>query len=471
MSWTQQDPGQGDPDGIDVLAMQLGDVADSAYSAQGRLQKLKDNASDAIWRGTSADAFRDRIDKLPGHLQQLADSYKDASDGFSGYAASVRQIKHEATLVQNEIANAQSAKTSAVHQQGQYVAPDGATSTVNPYDQAVANAQGQLSNATSKLAGLADDRSAADSKVKAALKQAHDVGMKNKSGWVHFWESVAKVLAVIAIVLIVIAVIAVCIALPEIAIAFLAADGLIAGLGAAGATAATAAFGAGAFGLTVGTAMAWVGGASLATEGVLAASGEGSWNHVALDAALMFGPGLLLKSGAYVNDARLALREGDDVVQLVSGSKGAWTTDLNLPRPNTTYVVDGKFVYATDDAGRVYKSSATLDDLIAGERNGYQQRVSGRADRLPTDQGGHIYGTQFGGPGEAINLTAMRADLNSTGLREYYQMEQQWAGAIKDGKSVDVTVEIEYAAGSARPEGYDVTYTIDGKTMTQFFEN
>ena len=74
----------------------------AASSAQGRLRRLHDNASDAIWRGSSADAFRDRIEKLPGHLAKLARSYQDAADGFTGYSAAVRQIAHDATLAQTE---------------------------------------------------------------------------------------------------------------------------------------------------------------------------------------------------------------------------------------------------------------------------------------------------------------------------------------------------------------------------------
>ena len=468
MSWTGQDPGQGDPDGIAALALLLGDVAEEANTAQDRLRKLQDNATDAIWRGSSADAFRDRIDKLPGHLRQLAQSYRDAADGFTGYAASVRQIAHDAASVRAQMANAQSEQTSAAHHQAGYVPPAGATTaTPNPYDQAVANAQTQLGDATAKLAALAGDRRSADARVKGALRQAHQDGMKNKSGWTHFWSAVAKVLAVVAIVLLVIAVICVVIAFPEILAGVLAADGLM-----ASAAAGLAGVGEAAFGGWVGTAMTATGYASLGTTSALALTGDASVTDVAESAALMFGPGIVLRGAAYLRGAATVVRDGEDVIVATSGSKGAWNTELNNPRPGSTYVVDGRFTYRTDTNGRVYQSEATLDTLAKGDRSTYQQSVAGRDDRLPTDQGGHTYGAQFGAPGEAINLTAMRATLNSKGLREYYSMEQRWASAIKDGQTVNVKVDTNFTADSVRPTSYEIEYSVGGgKPVFEYFNN
>ena len=308
MSWTGEDPGQGDPDGITALAAELNRVADAASSAQTSLLALKDNTTDAIWRGKSADGFRHRMAKLPGHLAKLAHSYREAADGFAAYAASVRQIEHDAVIAQAAMSSAQSAVTAARDQQAEYVAPAGAPDSTNSYEDALAHAKSHVTAATSGLQALGDDRRVADTRVKASLKHAHRAGMKNKSGWVRFWESVAKVLVWVAIALIVIAVVCVALALPAIMAAFLVSDGLLSGLAFAGATALEAGLTASAVGVSVGAAMSIVGAASLVSEGILVSEGEGSWKSFSLDAALTIAPGLLVKGAKYLREVTVLVQ-------------------------------------------------------------------------------------------------------------------------------------------------------------------
>ncbi|WP_100482082.1 DNA/RNA non-specific endonuclease [Mycobacteroides abscessus] len=149
-------------------------------------------------------------------------------------------------------------------------------------------------------------------------------------------------------------------------------------------------------------------------------------------------------------------------VSTESGGPGGWNQELNKPAPNTHYNVDDRFHYNTDNNSRVGHAHADLDASSAAERNGYQQRIAGGPDRLPGDQGGHIFGSQFGGPGEAINLTAMRDTLNSVGNREYYNLENDWRSYINEGKKVSVDVEITYPGDSRRPEMYSVRTYVDG---------
>lgn len=150
-------------------------------------------------------------------------------------------------------------------------------------------------------------------------------------------------------------------------------------------------------------------------------------------------------------------------VNTESGGTGAWNQELNKPAPDTHYNVNDRFQYATDDQSRVGHAHADLDASSAADRNGYQQRIAGGPDRLPGDEGGHIFGSQFGGPGEAINLTAMRDTLNSVGNREYYNLEGDWRTYIDQGKQVSVDVEITYPGDSRRPEMYSVKTYVDGK--------
>ena len=79
------------------------------------------------------------------------------------------------------------------------------------------------------------------------------------------------------------------------------------------------------------------------------------------------------------------------------GTKGDWPRELNARnlQPNADYLVNG-YLYKTDASGRVTSAQGKLD-LQTAQRNGYQQQVAGRADRLPGDQGGHLIASIFNG--------------------------------------------------------------------------
>ncbi|EIC68458.1 filamentous hemagglutinin outer membrane protein, partial [Mycobacteroides abscessus M94] len=160
-------------------------------------------------------------------------------------------------------------------------------------------------------------------------------------------------------------------------------------------------------------------------------------------------------------------------VSTESGGPGGWNQELNKPAPNTHYNVDDRFQYTTDEQRRVGHAEMTYDHgAEPGDRNGHQQRIAGGPDRLPGDQGGHIFGTQFGGPGEAINITAMRDTLNQVGARDYYNLEAQWRQLAEQGGQVQVKVDIAYPGDSLRPESYTVETYVDGKlNSTYHFDN
>lgn len=160
-------------------------------------------------------------------------------------------------------------------------------------------------------------------------------------------------------------------------------------------------------------------------------------------------------------------------VSTESGGPGGWNQELNKPAPNTHYNVDDRFQYTTDEQRRVGHAEMTYDNgAEPGDRNGHQQRIAGGPDRLPGDQGGHIFGTQFGGPGEAINITAMRDTLNQVGARDYYNLEAQWRQLAEQGGQVQVKVDIAYPGDSLRPESYTVETYVDGKlNSTYHFDN
>ncbi|WP_218187062.1 DNA/RNA non-specific endonuclease, partial [Pseudomonas sp. 21C1] len=146
-----------------------------------------------------------------------------------------------------------------------------------------------------------------------------------------------------------------------------------------------------------------------------------------------------------------ALRE----VEVSSGGKGSWTKELNKPEPNTIYKVDGNKTYQTDSLGRVERVESNLS-LTKNDRNTYQQCVAGKCG-IDGDEGGHLIASIFNGPGERLNLLPMNGNLNKGAWKT---MENQWASALKEGKSVGVKIEPVYTGGSVRPEKFTVTYQI-----------
>ena len=139
--------------------------------------------------------------------------------------------------------------------------------------------------------------------------------------------------------------------------------------------------------------------------------------------------------------------------------------------PNTRYITEDGYRYTTDKVGRIVDVDADNLILKSAERNKGMQRVAGREDRLPDDDGGHLIGSQFNGPGDIDNLVAQNSQINRSG-GEWYIMETEWAKALKGDplkgippRKVSVKIEPIYSDGSLRPDMFEVTYTIEGKGM------
>ncbi|AZI58830.1 hypothetical protein EH165_12470 [Nakamurella antarctica] len=335
------------------LGTQLQDLGADASAAAVLLQKLSDGASDAVWRGDSADAFRARILELPVHLDQLGSSYQVAGDGFVTYAAVVADIAVRAEGFRAAGASADRDKSRAVSAQGAWVdpvvavnaavvanaaaggvlvAPVPVVAGVNPHDEAVRVAAARLQAATDSLHELGGERRSADDRVQGSLEAAHQVGMQNRSAWSHFWEDLSSVLAVITIVLLVVAVVVLfVVAGPAAWAAAGAASGFVASA-AAGAAAAGAAMAG------VGTAMTVVGAAALGVHSVQAVRGEASWADVGVEALWQLGPGVALKGLKYFGDAARGLKAGaaaEDAAAGIKNVKNAVPTPAGPMKPPT----------------------------------------------------------------------------------------------------------------------------------------
>jgi filamentous hemagglutinin len=73
------------------------------------------------------------------------------------------------------------------------------------------------------------------------------------------------------------------------------------------------------------------------------------------------------------------------------------------------------------------------------------------------DEGGHLIASILNGLGERSNLLPMNGNLNKG---TWKTMENTWASALKEGKQVSVKIEPMYSGKSARPDSFNVEYSI-----------
>jgi hypothetical protein len=138
-------------------------------------------------------------------------------------------------------------------------------------------------------------------------------------------------------------------------------------------------------------------------------------------------------------------------------------------KPDVEYVDPNNYKYTTDSVGRISNVEGELT-LSQGTRNQYAQRSVGGVDRLPTDDGGHLIGSQFNGSGQIDNLVPQNSGINRAG-GEWYRMEQDWSNALKNGSSVNVDITPNYSGTSVRPVSFDVNYWLDGELFMRTIIN
>ena len=127
-------------------------------------------------------------------------------------------------------------------------------------------------------------------------------------------------------------------------------------------------------------------------------------------------------------------------------------------KENIVYESKGYF-YQTDELGRIKKAQGKLR-LEDGVRNKGDQLKAGGDDRLPGDHGGHLFAKVFAESGEIDNLVAMAAIVNNS---KYRKVEKQWENALKEGKEVQVTIDLVYDGSNKRPNKFNINYSIGKK--------
>lgn len=179
------------------------------------------------------------------------------------------------------------------------------------------------------------------------------------------------------------------------------------------------------------------------------------------------------------------------------------TVERNMTsEPNSEYLDNG-MKYRTDSQGRTVLEEGWLKTEKA-ERNETAQRKAGGEDRQKGDHGGHGIGSQFGGSGEQVNMTAMEGDLNThakgqrqvkTGeltdeqkqymnenddpanlhynIENYKDLELYMKSEMNKGKDIYFQKTNHYDGDSLRPDYYDINiiiYDEEGNSQSHTFK-
>lgn len=115
--------------------------------------------------------------------------------------------------------------------------------------------------------------------------------------------------------------------------------------------------------------------------------------------------------------------------------------------------------YLLDKLGRTIRAAGKLK-LNKAARDVDARRAAGGADRLATDQGGHLIGSRFDGTSDALNTVAQNQNLNQGAWKA---MENSWDRALQAGQEVLVDVRPQYIGDSLRPSSFDVNYCLTEK--------
>ena len=132
-------------------------------------------------------------------------------------------------------------------------------------------------------------------------------------------------------------------------------------------------------------------------------------------------------------------------------------------KPNIEYEVNG-YNYKTDDLGRIEHVEGDLRLKDEG-RDSLNAKIE---DKWEGDDRGHIVGDRFYGSNQIDNIVAQWSSLNRG---EYKSMEDMFAKALADKKSVKVDYYLTYGDDTKRPDGFMVEYEIDGQKDIRVFDN
>lgn len=364
-------PAPGDPAAYRELARAFSQTAENADGARRRLQDFGASCDDTIWRGEAADAFRDKIKELPPKLEKLHRSYDTASRAMGTYGSVLGdlQSRARALLEQADAARRDEQVQQQNRDQALAAAPDPGilgflSNPSSPFDQAVDDARNRQRDVEGQADDLRDDKRAAENDAVAGLDRASDLGMKNDSWFqqrLHdidrFVDRHADLLEKISGALKIVSAVAGLLAF----VPFLAP--------------------------VCGPIALIAGGAALLLDASLAATGNGSWKGVLVDAAMMAVPG----AGKVFSGAAKAGRVGKG-----AGAAHAVDEPMAAMAQGTSFVARSPNTYARPSGYRKGVRAKVWDGAVEPATGRVRDPLTGRflSKDKPWDMGhrpGHEY--------------------------------------------------------------------------------
>jgi hypothetical protein len=226
------DPTPGDPDRVRELAEKLQAFADDASDALGKVRDLVGDDSLAQFVGQTAEAFKDRFDKVPPNLTKLYTSYDLAAEALAKYWPKLEDAQldadsalEDAIEAKSDLDSAQTVLTAALSD-----LEDAEDAAEDPDEDAVASevrralteAESAHSSAESTVTSARERLEAAKSLAQQAkeareeaaeacandLDEASDAGMQNKKWWqkavdwvVDNWDTIVEIAKIVVAVL------------------------------------------------------------------------------------------------------------------------------------------------------------------------------------------------------------------------------------------------------------------------------
>ncbi|MFR9752161.1 DNA/RNA non-specific endonuclease [Nocardia sp. 004] len=169
-------------------------------------------------------------------------------------------------------------------------------------------------------------------------------------------------------------------------------------------------------------------------------------------------------------------------VEALAGNRiDGFTPELRHLVPNTTYRIDDRFTYKTDEIGRVIEAHA--DDLEyrpkTTKKSPYRNKGTQRdIGNLPYPNpenyhGGHLFADTLGGPGDGVNMVPMHKSVNMTS-GEWGELEEEFRDALKADPNTRIqwNIKMDYSGGAPQPDTFRIEYQIgDGPKVRDRIEN
>lgn len=187
-------PVPGDPDAVRSIAAHFADLADTA-AQQNSLVRGVGSDAESIWVGPAADRFRPHVAKLPGQLDKLTRSYRDAADALNTYWPKLRAAQELAVsalakanaaraaigAAQSQLQSATSVAASAASSYNSAASALAASASPSPADTASVkslqasyrSAQARVGSANAALGGAQAQMTAAQQMRDTAVANAH----------------------------------------------------------------------------------------------------------------------------------------------------------------------------------------------------------------------------------------------------------------------------------------------------------